>query len=302
MPEAPSFLVLDPAFHEVVPSEAVIEKIGDGFKFTEGPVYSRTGRDGYLLFSDVPDSRIVKWTPRDGFTTFRKPSREANGLTFDRQGRLLACEGGPEARRVTRTEKDGTITVLADRWEGKRLNRPNDIVEAVDGSVYFSDPVFTPKQPTEIGHGCVFQVQPRSGWAEPGRLRMVVDDMVAPNGVAVSPDHRTLYVDDSVRAHVKVFDIRGDGSLANARVFAELTGKGVGGADGLKCDQRGNLYVTGVGQVWVFSPVAKHLGSIVIPDGPTNCAFGDADYRALYVTARPTLWRVRLRVPGARTF
>ncbi len=297
MPEAPSLLVRDPAFHRLVSPKAAVEKIGDGFQFTEGPVYSRLG---YLLFSDVPDSRIVKWTPREGFTTFRKPSNQANGLTFDRQGRLLACEG--ELRRVTRTEKDGSITVLADRWEGKKLNRPNDIVEAVDGSVYFSDPLFNQTQPTEIGHGCLFQVLPRSGWAEPGRLRMVAGDMAAPNGVAVSPDHRILYVDDSVRAHVKTFDIRADGSLANGRVFADLPGQGVGGADGLKCDERGNLYVTGVGQVWVFTAEGKHLGSIVIPDGPSNCAFGDADYRTLYITARPTVWRVRLEVAGARTF
>ncbi len=297
MPETPSLLARDPAFHKLVPAGAAIEKIGDGFKFSEGPVYSRLD---YLLFSDVPDSRIVKWTPRQGFATFRQPSHQANGLTFDRQGRLLACEG--ELRRVTRTEKDGAITVLADRWEGKKLNRPNDIVEAVDGSVYFSDPLFSEKQPTEIGHGCVFQVAPRSGWAEPGRVRLVVEDMAAPNGITVSPDQRILYVDDSLRAHVKAFDIRPDGSLANGRIFAELPGKGVGAADGMKCDERGNLYVTGVGQVWVFTPEARHLGSIVIPDGPSNCAFGYGDYRALFITARPTVWRLRVEVPGARTF
>jgi len=275
-----------------------IECIATGFRFTEGPVWHP---DGYLLFSDIPVSRIYRWTPTHGVTLLREPG-DSNGLTFDRQGRLLVCE--QLKRRVTRTEPDGQIVVLAERYQGKRLNKPNDIVVKSDGSIYFSDPPYAllPPAEQELSFQGVFRLSPD------GTLTVVADDFIKPNGLAFSPDESILYVDDSDRDHVRAFDVRPDGTLANSRVLAEtrLPGYGpkgvrkvnIGSVDGMKVDAEGNLYVTGPGGLWLFRPDGTPVGHLVLPEIPANCAWGDADYRTLYITARTSVYRLRGKIPG----
>jgi len=259
-----------------------------GFQFTEGPLWHP---DGYLLFSDIPANKIFKWTPNGTVEIFREPSGNSNGLTFDRQGRLIACEHGN--RRVSRTEKDGTVVTLADRYQGKRLNSPNDVVVKSDGSIYFTDPPYGVRpEDRELDFQGVYR------WAPDGTLTLLVDDFEKPNGLAFSPDEKTLYIADTDRRHVRAFDVQPDGTLAHSRILAELKSDAPGGPDGMKVDVEGNLYVTGPGGTWVFDPTGKHLGTIVTPEGPANCAWGDADWKTLYITARTSIYRVRVKVAG----
>jgi sugar lactone lactonase YvrE len=284
----------------IVPSEAKIEHVACSFGFTEGPLW--TGDS--LLFSDIPNSRIVRWRPLpEGpeLTTFRSPSHLANGLTFDSQRRLLACEGA--SRRLTRTEADGRVVVLAESYGGKRINSPNDVVVAADGSIYFSDPFWgngfpNPHGPRvraedqELAFNGVFRVAPD------GTVAPVAEDFERPNGLAFSPDGKTLYVDDTRRFHIRAFDVRPDGSLANSRVFAETVADEPGVPDGMKVDVEGNVYCTGPGGVWVVAPSGEILGRIIPPEVPANVAWGGDDWRTLYMTARTSVYRVRLTIPG----
>lgn len=268
------------------------ERIGTGFQFTEGPVWHP---DGYLLFSDIPANRIVKWTSDGNVETFRAPSGNSNGLTYDRQGRLIACEHG--VRRVSRAEPDGTITVLAERYQGKRLNSPNDVVVKSDGSIYFTDPPYgVAAEQRELDFQGVYRIAPD------GTLTLLVDDFDRPNGLAFSPDEKTLYIDDSARRHVRAFDVQADGTLANGRVLVDMAIDADGVPDGMKVDVAGVLYVTGAGGTWVVSPKGEHLGTIVTPELPANCAFGDSDHKTLYITARTAVYRVRLKTEGVKVF
>ena len=255
------------------------EKIVGGFAFTEGPVFSRIG---YLLFSDIPPKRIMKWQ-RGTVTVFRENSNSANGLTFDHQGRLLACETG----RVTRTEKDGKITVLAE----KGLHNPNDIVYSIDGSIYFSD--LLPRG--AAGKSLLYQITRK------GDLRVASDECEGPNGVALAPNQQKLYVADSRARNVRVFDIAGDGALRNGRIFADLKSDQPGAPDGLKTDEAGNVWVAAAGGIWVFDAAGEHLGTIPTPEPPSNCCWGEG-FRNLYITARTSVYKVQTRVPGTRTF
>ena len=300
---------LDPEIDQIVPREALIEKLAEGFQFTEGPVWVRDG--GYLLFSDPNANTIYAWTPEGQLSVFRAKSGYrgpdigeygqpgSNGLTLDREGRLTINEHGN--RRVTRLEKNGVLTVLADRYEGKRLNSPNDLVYKSDGALYFTDPPFglprfheDPRK--ELPYTGVFR------YAD-GRLRLLSTDLTGPNGIGFSPDERYLSV-TNWDVHKKVvmrYEIDRDGGLANGRVFFDMTGApGEEALDGLKVDQRGNLYVSGPGGLWIISPEAKHLGTIRMPELPANFAWGDEDGRTLYMTARTSLYRVRLSIPGIR--
>lgn len=265
------------------------ERLATGYEFTEGPVWMP---GEFLLFSDIPASRIYRWSPREGSSVWRFPSGQSNGLTHDPQGRLLACEHGN--RRVTRTERDGAITVLADRFEHGRLNSPNDVVVKSDGAVYFTDPPYgiRPEQREQPYNG-VYRIAPDGG------LSLVADDFERPNGLAFSPDESVLYVDDSYHRHVRAFDVRADGSLANSRVLASMDHPQPGSPDGMKVDTEGNLYVAGATGVWVFGPSGARLGVIVPPERPANCAWGDSDRKSLYITARTSLYRVRVKVPGS---
>lgn len=264
------------------------EKVAGDFQFTEGPVWSP---EGFLLFSDIPASRIYRWHPTEGLSVWREPSGNSNGLTRDPQGRLLACEHGN--RRVSRTLADGTVEALATHYQGKRLNSPNDVVTRSDGIVYFTDPPY--------GIDSSQREQPCNGLYRiltDGTLELLVDDFDRPNGLAFSPDERLLYVDDSPRRHVRVFDVAPDGSLSNSRIFADMDHPQPGSPDGMKIDVDGNLYVTGATGVWGFTPQGELLGVVVTPERPANCAWGDADYQTLYVTARTSLYRIRTLVPG----
>ena len=264
------------------------EHLATGFQFTEGPVWLPEGR---LLLSDIPANRIYSWSAEGGLEVWRDPSGHSNGLTLDLQGRLLACEHGN--RRVSRTEVDGTMHSLADRHGGKRLNSPNDIVVRSDGLIYFTDPPYG-IQPEE-------REQPLNGvyalWPD-GAINLVADDFDRPNGLAFSPDESTLYIDDSPRRHVRAFDARPDGTLANSRVIADMDHPQPGSPDGMKIDVEGHLYVAGATGIWVFEPDGTRLGVLVTPEKPSNCAWGDDDLRSLYVTARTSLYRFRTKVPG----
>jgi gluconolactonase len=266
------------------------ERLATGFQFTEGPVWVP---DGYLLFSDIPANRIYKWTPEDEVPVWREPSGHSNGLTLDQAQRLIACEHGN--RRVSRTQHDGTVVTLADRYHGGRLNSPNDVVVKSDGSVYFTDPPYGIEPPErEQPVNGVYRIRPD------GQLELLVDDFDRPNGLAFSPDESILYIDDSPRRHVRAFDVRPDGTLTNSRIIADMDHPQPGSPDGMKLDVQGHLYVAGATGVWVFEPDGEWLGVIVTPERPANCAWGDEDRHSLYITARTSLYRIRVKVPGLR--
>jgi gluconolactonase len=289
-----------PGFWSLVSKDAAIERVAAGFWFTEGPVWL----GNRLLFSDIANSRIVQWRELpEGpeFRTFRVPSNLANGLTIDREGRLLACEGA--SRRLTRTEADGRITVLAERFDGKRINSPNDVVVSSSGEIYFSDPFWGNGFSNPFGANVRAEEQelPFSGVfrvARDGTLSAVADDFVRPNGLAFSPDERVLYVDDTRRFHVRAFDVRSDGSLTNGRIHAEIRAPEPGVPDGMKVDREGNIFCTGPGGIWVIAPGGEVLGRILPPEVPANVAWGGADWSTLYVTARTSIYRIRCNVPG----
>ncbi len=264
------------------------ELLATNFQFTEGPVWHP---DGYLLFSDIPANRTYKWTSDGGAEIWREPTGNANGLTLDQQKRLIACEH--TGRGVSRIEADGTVTTLADRYQGKRLNSPNDVVMKSDGTVYFTDPPYGIKpEEKEQPHNGLYRILPD------GAIEILVDDFDRPNGLAFSPDESILYVDDSPRRHVRAFDVRPDGTLTNSRILADMDHPQPGSPDGMKIDEAGHLYVTGATGIWVFEPDGSHLGVIVTPERPANCAWGDADRKSLYITARTSLYRFRVKVAG----
>ncbi len=244
---------------------AELKKIASGFAFTEGPVYSRRG---YLLFSDIPNNRIHKWE-RGQLTTFRENSNKANGLTFDHQGRLLTAEG---AGRVTRTEKNGAITVLAE----KDLQAPNDLVYAIDGSIYFTD----------LPRGLVYQI------TRTGRFR-VVAETPAPNGVALSANQQLLYIADVKTQIVRVHAIEPDGRLKPGKDFASVR------VDGLKTDESGNVWMAAPDGIAVYSAAGEHQGTLKVPERPSNCAFYGASF---YITARTSVYQIQTKVFGTRTF
>ncbi len=274
------------------------EILATGFQFTEGPVWHP---DGYLLFSDIPADRIYRWRPEGVVDVWREPSGNSNGLTLDRDNRLVACEHGN--RRVSRGGAGGAAASLADRYEGKLLNSPNDLVVKSDGTVYFTDPPYG-IEPSESSPYSKVQEQPCNGLYRiltDGTVELLVDDFDRPNGLAFSPGESMLYVDDSPRRHVRVFDVRGDGSLANSRIFADMDHPQPGSPDGMKINTEGTLFVTGATGIWVFEPDGACLGVIVTPERPANCAWGDDDRQSLYITARTSLFRVRTKVPGLPT-
>jgi len=299
---------VDPAIDSIVPANATIEKLADGFLFTEGPVWVP---DGYLLFSDPNANAIYRWSDDDGLSVYRTKSGYSgpdigdykqpgsNGLAVDAEGRLTINEHGN--RRVTRLEKNGVLTVLADGYEGRRLNSPNDLVYRSDGSLYFTDPPFglprffdDPRR--ELPYSGVFRL---TG----GRLHVESKDLTGPNGLAFSPDERYLYVGnwDEKKKLVMRYEVRSDGSLANGTVFFDMTkAAGEDAIDGVKVDRQGNVYVSGPGGLWILSADGRHLGTIEGPEHPHNFAWGDADGRTLYMTARSGLYRLRLNVPGSR--
>jgi sugar lactone lactonase YvrE len=279
-------------FESIVGSAAEVQKLAGGFQFVEGPVWHP---DGYLLFSDIPANTIYRWVPgASGAEVYRRPSNHSNGLTLDRENRLLACE---HDRRVSRTEPDGTVASIAERYQGRRLNSPNDIVCKSDGSIYFTDPPYgLPKQTEgkELDYNGVFRLAPD------GTLTLLDDTFVRPNGLAFSPGEKTLYVDDTAEMHIRAFDVLPDGTLANGRVFVDMREPGKDGVpDGMKVDVLGNVFCTGPGGIWVLSPEGEAVGRIEVPEVPANLAWGNADGKTLYITARTGLYCVRVKAGGA---
>ena len=250
---------------------------------------------GYLLFSDINGNRRMKYTPGQGTVEFKKPTNGANGLTRDLQGRLVACEGA--GRRVIREEPDGTTTVIASSFQGRRLNRPNDVVVKSDGAIYFTDPRgnVVPDQ-TDLSYQGVYRVS-----ADLGTLTLLVDDFIVPNGLAFSPDESVLYINDTRRGHIRAFDLAPNGTLARQtdRVFANLSGTEAGVPDGMKVDSAGNVYCGGSGGIWILDGKGKKLGRIVHGQPQTtNLAFGGPDWKTLYFTNWNYLGAVKVKIAG----
>jgi sugar lactone lactonase YvrE len=294
----------DAGLHDLVAPDAPIDRVAGGLTFTEGPIW----RGNSLLFSDIPNKRIVRWRrlpEGPELTTYALGM--SNGLTLDRQGRVLAAEH--DGRRVTRVADDGRRTVLAERFQGKRLNSPNDIVVKSDGAIYFTDPPYA-VQPSTPG-----VPRPANWWTAPipgkelsvhgvyrlapdGSLELLVDDFALPNGLAFSPDESLLYVDDSAHKHIRAFSVRPDGSLTGGRILLDMASADPGVPDGLKVDRQGNVFCTGPGGVWVCRADGVLLGRIVLPELPANLAWGE-DGSVLFLTARTSVYRLQTRTRGA---
>jgi gluconolactonase len=288
---------------QIVAAGAKVERVAAGFEFTEGPVMD--GRGG-LLFDDIPRNRIHRYDPGDGkVTIFREPSFRANGLAFDAEGRLIACEGNSSdgGRRVTRTERDGRVAVLADRYQGKRLNSPNDLDVDRAGRIYFTDPRYGSRDGVEQDREAVYRIDPG------GKLTRIIDDVDRPNGIAISPDGKTLYLadnhPDAGRGRTLLaYTLGADGRASARRVLHDFTpGRGV---DGMSLDAEGNIYATAGSRdqagVYVFTPAGKQLAFIPTPEDPTNCAFGGPDRKMLYITASKSLYRIKVEIAGYLIF
>ena len=266
-------------------SDYSIVKMAGGYTFTEGPAWSP---NGYMLFSDVPNNKIWKLVSGDKPDVFRDASNGANGNEFDAKGRLYTCES--RTRRVTRTDRKGTIEVLAERWEGKRLNAPNDIIIRKDGHTYFTDPAFGEQADTrELDFYGVYHITPKA------ELELIAKPKGRPNGIALSPNGKILYVANSDERNIRAYDLDGQGKTSNERVLIA----GVDGPpDGIAIDEKGNIYVT-ASKLPIYSAEGKLLHTIEFSETPANCAFGDPDLMTLYITARTSVYAVRLGVKGA---
>jgi gluconolactonase len=308
---------LNPELDDIIPGDAKVEKLASSFGFLEGPVWVHKGR--YLLFSDIPANVIFKFSPDTGKVSVAVPYSGftgmdasgagmqlndgqgmvtllgSNGVTLDPQGRIVYCAHGD--RQVVRLEADARRTVLANQFEGKRLNSPNDLVYKSDGSLYFTDPPAglrdgdkDPKK--ELPFNGVYLLKD-------SQLRLLIKDMTLPNGLAFTPDEKYLYVNDSVKKTIMRYEVQPDDTLANGKLFVDMSpDKAPGGPDGMKVDQKGNIYCTGPGGFWILSPDGIHLGTVLTSELPANLAFGDADGKTLYLTARTGLYRIHLKIPG----
>ena len=288
---------LDPALDAIIDKSQTIQELASGYGGdlgpAEGPLWWKEG--GYLLFNDIHNSRRLKFTPGKGVTVDLEPTNRANGLTRDLQGRLVSCEH--DTRRVTRRELDGSLTVIANSFQGRRLNRPNDVVVKSDGAIYFTDPgaAIVPEQ-WDLQYSGVYRVTP-----DLGTKSLLTDTFIVPNGIAFTPDERVLYVNDSRRRHIRAFELLPNGMLAKQTdsVFADLAGNEPGVPDGMKVDLAGNVYCGGSGGLYILNAQGKKLGRIVHGHpATTNIAFGGDDWKTLYFTSRSSLFSVSLKVAG----
>jgi gluconolactonase len=288
---------IDPALSNVIATSEPIRQLATGYGGdigpAEGPVWMKEGR--YLLFDDIQTARRMKYTPDQGVTVAMEKTNEANGLTRDLQGRIVSAEH--LTRRVTRQEADGSFTVIANSFQGKRLLRPNDVVVKSDGSIYFTDPggPLAPEQ-WDVTVAGVYRVS-----ADLGSMSLIADDMIGPNGIAFSPDESILYVNDARRRHVRAYDLLPNGTLAKqtSRVLADMGGPEPGVPDGMKVDTAGNIYTGGAGGLYIMDSKGKKLGRIVHGQpATTNVAFGGDDWKTLYFTTRSTLFSVNVKIAG----
>jgi gluconolactonase len=278
-----------PAFWKLVPRDSKLELVASGFGFTEGPVWDKAG---FLYVSDEEINKIYRVYP-DGHKEELIALGDPDGSTFDRQLRLLDCAS--VLRAIIRISPDGNYTVLADHFDGNKFNSPNDVVIGPDDAIYFTDPTLDLPQgeKQEIAFQGVYRLD------EKGEVRLLTKELTQPNGLAFSPDGKRFYVDDSKERNIRVYDFAIDGTLKNGRIFGEEPGhKGDGVPDGMKVDQNGNLFVTGPGGVWVWDKEGQHIGTIVVPTQPANLAWGDKDYRTLYMTATNSVYKLRMKVRG----
>ena len=321
IPLAPVIERLDPALDTIVPAKPVLEKVTTGFTWAEGPVWIPAG---YLLFADIPSNSIRKWTPGVGTTIFLQPSGYkgsapyggpepgSNGMTLDRLGRLtVAGHAQHDVWRLERIDAKAPATILADSYQGKPLNSPNDLVYKSDGSLYFTDPPYglrtqkdddPEKKLSANGVYRILNAVDQKPGAQPsrGKLELLVTDLTRPNGIAFSPDEKYLYINNSEPKKIWMrYTVKPDGTLMDGKMFCDATTDPRPGApDGMKVDQSGNLYSAGPGGVWIFSPEGKHLGTIDISEKTGNVAWGGSDYKTLYITASSSVYRISLKISG----
>ncbi len=278
-----------PRFWDLIGKDATLERVATGFGFTEGPVWDPAG---FLYVSDEEQNKIYR-VYADGHREELIALGDPDGNTYDRQHNLIDCAS--VLRAIIRIQPNGRYAVLADRFEGRRFNSPNDVIIGPDGAIYFTDPTLDlPQGETqEIPFQGVYRLD------EKGNVRLLTKELTQPNGLAFSPDGNKLYVDDSEQRNIRVYDFHSDGTLAGGKVFGEEPGgKGDGVPDGIKLDRNGNLYVTGPGGIWVWDPQGHHLGTILLPEQPANLSWGDADLGTLYITATTSVYRLRTHTRG----
>jgi gluconolactonase len=291
------------AFLELVDESAEVEQLGTGFTFTEGPIWNP---EGFLLFSDMPGDVRRRWDPDSGVSEVANPSNKGNGMTIDNDGRLVVCEHVTSS--VVRMDPDGKgggREVLATHYEGRELNSPNDVVVKSDGAIYFTDPTygrmpgFGIEREQDLDFQGVYRIAPGGG--DP---QLLVDDFDQPNGLCFSTDESLLYINDTTRAHIRVFDVAGDGTISNSRVLAEGIGSGsleIGDlVDGMKLDERGNVWVTGPGGVCVFDPDGNHIGTVEVPENVGNINWGGSSWNELFIPATTSMYRIQCKVSGNR--
>lgn len=295
-----SIEIRDQRFLDIVDENLELETLASDFEFTEGPIWHPVEK--HLIFSDIPANKMFRWSNSDGLQLFREPSNMANGNTYDHQGRILSCEHATS--RVSRTEADGSIEVLASHYDGMELNSPNDIIVRNDGSIWFTDPTYgrlghtgTVRDP-ELDFCGVYRLDPDSR-----ELMLVGKDFEMPNGLAFTIDHKRLYVADTPRMHIRLFDINENGLLSGGEVFAESTGEGAGAPDGLKIDSAGHVFCAGPGGVHVYHPSdGACLGVIMTPAFCANFTWGESNFRTFFLTSSTNLFRTTLKVPGIPLF
>ena len=293
----------NPEMLELIAEDAEVERLGTGFVFTEGPLWHP---DGYLLFSDMPGDVRRRWDEESGVTEVANPSNKGNGMTWDLDGRLLVCEHVTSS--LVRMNPDGTGSgreALATHYDGRELNSPNDVIVKSDGSIYFTDPTygrmpgFGLEREQELDFQGVYRL-PAGG----GELELVVDDFAQPNGLCLTADESLLYINDTDRAHIRVFEVGSDGSLSGGDVLADGIGTGELESgelvDGMKLDEPGNIWVTGPKGVWVFSPEGEHLGVLEVPENVGNLNWGGPDWSWLFIPASTSMYRVQTKVSGNR--
>jgi gluconolactonase len=298
-----TLLVNKPLMLALVDEKAELERLATGFTFTEGPIWIR---EGYLLFSDMPADVRRRWDERNGVREVANPSNKGNGMTLDAQGRLVVCEHVTSS--VVRIDRDGSGAgreVLATHYRDRQLNSPNDVIVAEDGAIYFTDPTFGRmpgfgiEREQELDFQGVYRIPPGGGDPE-----LLIDDFAQPNGLCFSPDNSLMYINDTTRSHIRVFSVRSDGSLTDGRVLCEGVGSGdlARGdlADGMKIDERGNIWVTGTGGVMVFAPDGEHIGTVEVPENVGNINWGGPDWDWLFIAASTSLFRLKCNVSGNR--